>query len=460
MVLNTFIKKSIEVAVDYAGRFFDERLEKRGEHIMKNMLEKETAVLNQLSNNRAEYVGASRFFNNDLVTTGALIEESSQRCQTAAMGLHVLAITDTSEVNYQAHRGKLSNLDKELGPVGNNKNIGFFIHPALILERDHGFPLGIADTQVWNRDWKTKNAKKKPSRPIEEKESYKWIKCSNRTKEVLEDAASITIVSDREADIYEEFVEVPDEKTDLVIRSNHDRKLSGSETKLFEHLSALKTVGTYDLEIKKSQKKRVPRVAKMEVKYDRVKLAKPSSCRSELPEYVELNVIEARESAATRPGSEKELLWRIYTTHEINTLSDAVAIIYWYSLRWRIEELFRTVKTEGLNVENSQLESGAGLKKLVLMALNAALTIMQLVGDRDGDAGKPGDLVFSSDELECLKEAGKEYEGKTEKTKNINDEYSLAWAAWIIGRMGGWKGYRKAGPAGPITMKRGLRGIY
>jgi len=46
-----------------------------------------------------------------------------------------------------------------------------------------------------------------------------------------------------------------------------------------------------------------------------------------------------------------------------------------------------------------QLETGAGLKKLVLMALNAALIIMQLVGDRDGKAGKSGDLVFSSAEL-------------------------------------------------------------
>jgi hypothetical protein len=110
-----------------------------------------------------------------------------------------------------------------------------------------------------------------------------------------------------------------------------------------------------------------------------------------------------------------------------------------------------------LDVESSQLETGAGLKKLVLMALNVALIIMQLVGDRDGEAGQPGDLVFNDEELECLKEVEKEYEGKTKLSKNPFELYSLAWAAWIIGRMGGWKGYRKAGPAGPITMKRGLQ---
>jgi hypothetical protein len=123
---------------------------------------------------------------------------------------------------------------------------------------------------------------------------------------------------------------------------------------------------------------------------------------------------------------------------------------------YTIEELFRTLKKQGLNVESSQLESGKGLRKLLLMSLHAALIIMQLVGDRDGEAGESAGLVFNEEETECLKEVGKNYEGKTEKQKNPFEEGSLAWAAWIIGRLGGWKGYRKAGPAGPITMKRGL----
>lgn len=198
-------------------------------------------------------------------------------------------------------------------------------------------------------------------------------------------------------------------------------------------------------------------MAKMEVRYGKVKIAKPSSCRKEHPEFVEVYAIEARESLETIPVGEDGVLWRILTTHELNSLEKTLEVIYWYREQRRIEELFRTLKKEGLNVESTQLESGAGLKKLVLMALNAALIIMQLVGDRDGEAGKSGDLVFTEEELECLECVSKEYEGKTKLSKNPNEVYSLAWAAWIIGRMGGWKGYRKAGPAGPITMKRGLQ---
>jgi hypothetical protein len=458
-MINSAINKAIKLAINYTGCFPDKRLEYRGEQIMKAMIERETVVLNQLSDDRKQYAAASRFFNNDSVTSGAIIEESGERCRVAAKGKHVLAIPDTSEVNYQAHKGKLSRRDKELGPVGNDKDIGFFIHPMLVLERDSGFPLGIASTYVWNRIWnkKTKEERDYKSLPIEEKESFRWIENAEKTKEVLEEAASVTIVADRESDIYEEFVVVPDDKTDLVIRSSHNRKLHDSKEKLFEHLSELEIAGTYDLEVKKSQKKRIPRIAKMEVKYDRVKLAKPNNCSSELPEFVEVYAVEARENPETVPVGEDPIIWRILTTHEVDSLEQAMEVIYWYSLRWRIEELFRTLKKEGLNVEASQIETGAGLKKLVVMALNAALIIMQLVADRDGEAGQSGDLVFIEEELECLEELEKEYEGKTKASKNPNEVYSLAWAAWIIGRMGGWKGYRKAGPAGPITMKRGMQ---
>ena len=47
-------------------------------------------------------------------------------------------------------------------------------------------------------------------------------------------------------------------------------------------------------------------------------------------------------------------------------------------------------------------------------------------------------------------------EGKTEKQKNQLPRNQLSWAAWVIARLGGWKGYQSQPPPGPITMKRGL----
>ncbi|MBK7964733.1 MAG: hypothetical protein IPK10_05200 [Bacteroidetes bacterium] len=55
---------------------------------------------------------------------------------------------------------------------------------------------------------------------IQEKESYKWIKASENAKALLSEASSITIIEDREGDIYDQFCIVPDERTHLIIRSS------------------------------------------------------------------------------------------------------------------------------------------------------------------------------------------------------------------------------------------------
>ena len=46
--------------------------------------------------------------------------------------------------------------------------------------------------------------------------------------------------------------------------------------------------------------------------------------------------------------------------------------------------------------------------------------------------------------------------GKTAKQKNPHPQHSLAWAAWIVARLGGWDGYRSSRPPGPITFANGI----
>ena len=45
-------------------------------------------------------------------------------------------------------------------------------------------------------------------------------------------------------------------------------------------------------------------------------------------------------------------------------------------------------------------------------------------------------------------------EGKTARQKNPHPKGSLAFAAWVIARLGGWNGYH--GKPGPKTMRWGL----
>ena len=443
----------------YQGAFGDLRLEKRAEQILSAMYRRETAVINQFSETRAEIVGHSRFFNNEMVGEDELIVEAACRSSGFSAGRHILAIQDTTECNYQAHRSFFDGDDPCIGPVGNNRDIGFFLHPTLVVDAVDGFPLGLAHIEVFNREFghQTKQERGYTSQPIEQKESYRWISSSVATQSSQDKASSITIIADREADIYEEFVRIPDSRTHLLIRALQNRLLYDHDEKLFEYVASQPVQESYTFKIQSSQKHRKPRDAEMEVRFCKVKLCRPkNSPHKESAAFVEVWVVEAKECSTSVPSGEKPVLWRLLTTHPIESVCDARQIIQWYRWRWLIEQLFRLLKRKGLNVEESQLESGAALRKLVIMALSVALTILQLTCDREGQAGRDGSVAFSSDELQCMEKIMPHYEGKTKAQQNPYLVRSLAWAAWLIGRLGGWKGYRKASPAGPITMKRGL----
>jgi hypothetical protein len=131
-------------------------------------------------------------------------------------------------------------------------------------------------------------------------------------------------------------------------------------------------------------------------------------------------------------------------------------IVAWYKLRWVIEQLFRILKTQGLQLEDSQITSAERLLKLATIATKAAALTLQLVQARDGRSTEPASLAFTRDEMAALVAANAQVEGKTEKQQNPHPRHSLAWAAWIIARLGGWDGYRSSRPPGPITFKHGL----
>ena len=144
----------------------------------------------------------------------------------------------------------------------------------------------------------------------------------------------------------------------------------------------------------------------------------------------------------------------------METLADALQIVKWYQARWEIEQFFRTLKSKGLNVEESQLETQHALRIMLLMAMQAAIQIMQLTYSRSGDSVYSATIIFDSKTLMYLELIVRKYEGKTQKQKNPYNLHSIPWARWAIARMGGWDGYASQSKAGPITMKRGLQKLY
>lgn len=423
------------------------------------MIEQESSIIGQLAHNRAEVVAASRFFNNEATSLDGLIQALRAHTATQVEGRHVLSIQDTTEINYAHHSGLLKARDEDLGPVGNNRDVGFFLHPSLVLDAQTGFALGFSDLHVWNRRWdkEDKNARDYKNQPIEQKESYRWIASSQQSQRTLETARSVTIIADREADIYEEFVLIPDPKTHVLIRSRSDRCLAQEASTLYRYLEGLDEAGRYSLAVRSNNGRRA-RQARIIVRFSPVHLAKPRSNHhtAHLPESIALYAVEAREAAETVPKGEDPILWRLLTTHPVQHFEAALEIIGYYSQRPQIEQVFRLLKQQGLRLENSQLERGRALKKLSVLSLYVALVLMQLVSARSGAGKEWATVIFTDEAMSFLEAQRRALEGKTKKQQCPHPAGTLAWASWIVGRLGGWSGYARGSPPGPIRMRRGL----
>ncbi len=129
----------------------------------------------------------------------------------------------------------------------------------------------------------------------------------------------------------------------------------------------------------------------------------------------------------------------------------------WYTWRWIIEQIFRTMKKKGLKIEDCQIEDPKKLQKLSILCVATAIKVMSLVESRDGKNNRNASDLFTKEELMVLLLICKKKEGITEKQKNPYDKNSMAWVSWIIARLGGWNGYRSERPPGPIVMLRGLQ---
>jgi hypothetical protein len=403
----------------------------------------------KLSDNRAEKEKFRRFLKNEKVTVGRMLACQRARIAEHVSDRHILAIQDTSEINYEAKRGR----KRGLGTVGNGTDVGMFVHPLLMVDADTGHCLGLADVQVWRRF--KKKAKDYKKQPIEDKESYRWLKGPHRASWGLSTAAMVTVIDDREGDIYEKWARLPKHGFHLLSRACHDRAVVGGGT-LFATVAAFPEQHRFTLDLPARPGKRQARKARLSVRFGKVRVRRPRSCSDpRAPDEIELSAIEVSE--IDPPPGEEPITWRLLSTHEVETVEQAMRLIGWYRQRWHVEQLFRTVKRQGLDIEDSSIVEGDVLEKLVVIALIAACQTMQLVLARASPHDtQPASYVFTDRELQVLDALQQRLQGRTEKQQNPPRHGTLAWAAWSIARLGGWTGYESDKSTGPITMRDGL----
>jgi Transposase DDE domain len=376
---------------------------------------------------------------------------AGERTAALVAGRDVVVIQDTSELALGGRRAKANGY----GPVGKGGGLrGLLLHAVLAVDAGTGGVIGLVDAQVRNRTGGKVGSRR--SRKTAEKESQRWIDGTTRAAEVLTTASSITGVSDRESDIYEHFAARP-ANMHLIVRACQNRTIESPPGEppglLFCYADQLPEHGRVRANIPAAPGRKA-RVAELAVRFSPVVLRTPRHGASrDLPASIPLTMVDVRETCAPEDGSEP-IHWRLLTTLDVTSLAAACRIVELYRLRWTIEEFFHTLKTAGFDIEAADIADPQAMIKFVAAATVAAVTVMQLVKARDGTTGQTLAEVFEPADVPILEAISAQLAGKTARQQNPHPKGSLAFAAWVIGRLGGWTGYY--GKPGPKVMRRGI----
>jgi hypothetical protein len=287
-------------------------------------------------------------------------------------GRHVLAVNDTTDLRFPRHDASKQGFGRD----ANDTCPGLFLHPVLAVDASHGGVIGLVHGEVLNRTADKVTDHKK--RAADDKESRRWLHGAEIAAERLAAAQTITLVGDRESDIYDLFARRP-ANVHLLCRSAHPRAMT-TGGRLPAYCAALAQAGraTIDVPPKGRQKARQATVA---LRFGPVDLKRLVRARATAqPDAISLWVVDVRE--LDPPHGAEPVHWRLLTTHTIETLADARQVVGWYRLRWTIEQVFRSLKSHCLRIEDSQMQQAGCFIKLAMIALIAAVRAMQLVAVR------------------------------------------------------------------------------
>jgi hypothetical protein len=484
---------------DICLSLIDKRLSARLHVIIGNMVEKRSCILRKLSGCWGEEMGIWRFLKNTRFGWESLRLDCVSQISEKVAGRHVLCIQDSSTISLQASVSKRKGFGR-MGSTGDHP--GIVVHPGLVLDAAQGSCLGISDIQIHDGQRAFPGVSKKSlehrQAEAKTKKTGIWLQSGKASRERLQKASHMTHIADREGDFFEMLFEFSQKKVpneDFIVRSNKDRQLghrqkpghapykgqpnicvaTGQEGQpvIVKHRSLMsELLGKLPVRAITKMKlpathKRESRMATFAIRFvPEVPICRPNKIGGRtyegepLPGSVRIAVVEVQEITEGLTHDQTPVYWRLYTSHAVNSAEDALEIVKWYTWRWKIELLFAATKSNGLNLEYALIEHAERLKKLAILVLMAAVQVIQLIQARDGQTDQLINEVFTEDEVLLLKRINPKLEGKTLLQKNPHADHTLAFAAWVIARLGSWKGYKTHRPPGIKTMSRGLQVFY
>jgi hypothetical protein len=363
--------------------------------------------------NRYDLKGYYRFLNSgreELNLESLLQTHRTQTIRRMKRESTVLVVQDTTELNFSTRSAC-----EGLGQIGTNQtgaqSRGLDLHSCLAVG-ESGLPLGVLRLYGYAPE---PAQGKDPHRPIEQKESYRWL-------EAYQDASLIAAmipqtrvinVTDREGDMFELFDlrrRQTGRKAELLVRANCDRCLEGSDRKLFADLAAAPLAKTVSIPVPRQREHRAKpsdpgrpalpaRTAKVQVRFKEVSLSPPQTPQTRHKPPIKLWAVYLVEKYP--PKGAAAVHWLLLTSIPITSLKQALKCVRWYCRRWRIEEWHRVMKSGCQILGHQNHRAHVLLRAIALDAVIAwRIMLLALLGREVPEL--PADTLFDPREREVL----------------------------------------------------------
>jgi hypothetical protein len=434
-------------------RLRDRRHRERLFTVARDFYAQPGANLPQACQSRAKTKAAYRLFEHKAVKMDAILSShyhsTMERIAREKIPV-VLAVQDTTSFNYDTHQ------DMEgLGPI--NKHVdgaqGILLHDTMAYSTE-GTAMGLVDIQVWARDPKQFGKRvTRYERPIEQKESYKWLRSfqgAARLQRQLGAATTVVSVGDREADIYELFLLAQKDPLHpkLLVRAEQDRRLQDSDANLWRYMQSQAVAGKRELDLPRT-KGRAARHCVLEVCFAPVELRAPKRNPSLQP----LRVWAVYVKELNPPSPKEAIEWMLLTTLEVNNYEQAVEKIDWYNKRWGIEEYHKTLKSV-CRIEDRQLGDRTVWQNCLAIDLVVAWRIEHVKKLARTQPQAPCTIAFDEREWQAVFALQRPNQPLPSTPPSVREITRLT------AELGGFLGRKSDGEPGSITLARGLQRLH
>lgn len=413
----------------------DVRRNRRLMHIIEGFAEKPSGCVTQVFDSDADVKGMYRALDCSANWQGTLSDVLREGClRRIADEAEVLAIQDTTHLRFES------------SPA--NGEDGFWLH-TLLAATPSGVPLGILWQHFWQRDPATKGKKhQRRKKLIGEKESQRWLDAAGVVcGENWPDGVSVTVIGDRESDIYELFAAPRPDYCHLLVRAAHDRRVENFDGTLFDVVGHMQPAGQRVVELSR-RADRDPRATTLDVSFAEVVIRRPKNGKfTAQAASVKLWVVAVNEK--TPKAGQSPISWVLLSTQPVTNAQEAWQRVDYYQKRWLIERFHYALKT-CCKVEESQLRDGASLHGLITLATWVAWRLLAMTYLGRENPELPATTLFL--EIEWQAAYMTQHKGKPLPTETPTMGEMIRW----VGCMGGHMGRKGDGPPGVKVLTRGL----